>query len=121
MAAHFSMRSSNVWHYWFPAFDPQFQIYSPGVLLLLEMIAGAPKLGIKTIDFGKGDQDYKLRFANRKVPLIEGAVITSPLVSSLYESTSQVRSLVKKSNTIKVILRPAYMVYKKVRQLDSVE
>jgi CelD/BcsL family acetyltransferase involved in cellulose biosynthesis len=121
VAAHFGMRSSNVWHYWFPAFDPHFQIYSPGMLLLSEMIAGAPRLGVKTIDFGKGDEDYKLRFATRKVPLMEGAVITSPFISSLHESTSQVRSLVKKSDKMKVILKPVYMAYKKVRKIYRIE
>ena len=33
-AVHLGMRSSQVWHSWFPAYDPALASYSPGLLLL---------------------------------------------------------------------------------------
>ncbi len=108
IAAHFGLRSRNVWHYWFPTYDPQFQRYSPGILLLLDMMAGAQKLGINMIDFGRGDNDYKLRIANRRVPLIEGTVVTNPLI---WSCRSKLTQLVKAAPAIKSLLKPAHRIY----------
>src|SRR5262249_9713328 len=41
VAVHVGMRSSSVWHYWFPTYDTAFARYSPGMLLLLEMMHAA--------------------------------------------------------------------------------
>jgi CelD/BcsL family acetyltransferase involved in cellulose biosynthesis len=95
IAAHLGMRSSTVWHYWFPAYDPEFQRYSPGMLLLLEMIAGAPTLGLKIIDFGKGDSGHKLRLANRRMPLIEGSVVTDQSLLRLRQKRAKVKQWVQ--------------------------
>lgn len=82
-AAHLGMRSQHVWHYWFPSYDRQFAKYSPGLILLTRMAEIAPSLGIRTIDLGKGDQDYKRRLMSRAVPLAAGRVEVSPLISAL--------------------------------------
>jgi len=74
VAIHFGMRSNSVWHYWFPAYDPEFSRYSPGMLLLLDMMSAAPERGLTSIDFGKGNMPYKQQLSNRIVPLIEGSV-----------------------------------------------
>ncbi|MEI7912071.1 MAG: GNAT family N-acetyltransferase [Verrucomicrobiota bacterium] len=80
-ACHFGLRSSRTWHYWFPAYNPDFEKYSPGNILLVKMAEIAPKLGITTIDLGKGEQDYKKRFANRTIPVAEGCVSASSWLS----------------------------------------
>jgi CelD/BcsL family acetyltransferase involved in cellulose biosynthesis len=64
VAAHFGLRSAAVWHYWFPAYDPAIARYSPGLLLLLAMVRGAPLAGVRRIDLGKGDAPYKDRLMN---------------------------------------------------------
>lgn len=74
VAAHFGMRSRKVWHYWWPAYNPDFARYSPGVGLLLEMARSARPLGVETIDLGKGGQPYKQRLKNASVSLAEGTV-----------------------------------------------
>lgn len=80
VAAHFGMRSASVWHYWFPAYDPAFSKYSPGVMLLLAMAEAAGSLGIKTIDLGCGEHSYKWRLMNGFVPTARGSVeLTGPL------------------------------------------
>ncbi|MBB4040792.1 CelD/BcsL family acetyltransferase involved in cellulose biosynthesis [Microvirga flocculans] len=110
IAAHFGMRSGNVWHYWFPTYDPDFHRYSPGILLLLEMMAQAPKFGISTIDFGRGDNDYKMRISNRTVPLQEGIVVTNRLSSQMLGLKRNLFSFVKKHPTIKNVLNPAHQL-----------
>jgi CelD/BcsL family acetyltransferase involved in cellulose biosynthesis len=75
VAIHFGIRSSQVWHYWFPVYDPQYASYSPGLLLLLKMAEGAESLGLHTIDFAHTDRvTYKDRFMNGSVPLWGGSV-----------------------------------------------
>src|SRR5262245_21521753 len=59
VAGHFGFRSKTVWHYWFPAYDPELARYSTGLLLLLKMAEHAPKIGIHRIDMGKGLSLYK--------------------------------------------------------------
>jgi CelD/BcsL family acetyltransferase involved in cellulose biosynthesis len=74
LAGHLGMRSRTVWHYWFPAYDPQFAKYSPGLLLLLKMAEHAPKIGLRTIDLGTGMTLYKRRLMNASVSVAEGSV-----------------------------------------------
>ena len=73
-AAHFGMRSQTVWHYWFPAYDPKFAKYSPGLALLLSMAERAPMIGIERIDLGKGDDLYKQRLGSGGIAVAEGSI-----------------------------------------------
>ena len=75
-AAHIGMRSATQLHYWFPAHSHKFAKYSPGLILLTRMIEEVGGLGIRTIELGRGDYDYKRRFANHAIPVAQGSVIT---------------------------------------------
>jgi len=74
VAAHIGMRSRTRWHYWYPAFDPRFARYQPGLVLLLEIARHAPLLGVTRIDLGTGDEPYKARLANGYEILARGRV-----------------------------------------------
>ncbi len=74
VAGHFGMRSRTVWHYWFPAYDNNLAIYSPGLLLLLKMAEYAPGAGLTVIDLGAGLSAYKERLMNESVTLWAGSV-----------------------------------------------
>jgi CelD/BcsL family acetyltransferase involved in cellulose biosynthesis len=82
LALHLGMRSAKVLHYWFPAYDRDYARYSPGVILLAELARAAPALGIETIDLGKGDADYKRRFATGAVPLLAGRIELPSLLAA---------------------------------------
>ena len=101
IAAHVGMRSKTVWEYWFPAYDPTFAKYSPGIILLLEMAERAPSLGISTINMGSGPEHYKQRLMNRAIPIAKGVVAVSPFLSAA--RTSIRRSRVR----IRALLRPS--------------
>lgn len=92
VAAHFGLRSRDTWHYWFPAYDPQFEKYSPGMILLLQMAAHAPGLGIRRIDLGRGEQDYKRRLMNGAINLAQGAVEVSPVWCGLRSMNRALKS-----------------------------
>jgi CelD/BcsL family acetyltransferase involved in cellulose biosynthesis len=74
VAAHVGMRSRTCWHYWYPAFDPRFARYQPGLVLLLEMARHAADLGVTRIDLGAGDEHYKVRLANASDLVARGRV-----------------------------------------------
>jgi CelD/BcsL family acetyltransferase involved in cellulose biosynthesis len=97
VAAHFGMRSRGVLHYWFPVYDAELSGYSPGFLLLADVIAAAPAHGITQIDFGKGDQRFKQQIANTFVPIAEGSVIASPALGAARRSRAALARWVRAS------------------------
>lgn len=60
-AAHFGIRTWRVLHYWVPAYNVELSDYSPGLLALREIAREASDRGIERIDFGPGDERFKLR------------------------------------------------------------
>ena len=74
-ALHLGLRSRTVWHYWTTAYEVAFGRYSPGLVMLVEMIKAAPLLGLKAIDLGKEDFLYKRRLMTSKVLLAEGSAL----------------------------------------------
>jgi CelD/BcsL family acetyltransferase involved in cellulose biosynthesis len=75
VAAHFGIRSDHVLHWWFPVFDRAYSKLSPGWILLREVIAVAPELGLNRIDLGWGDDDYKRRVKTGEV-MVSQAILT---------------------------------------------
>ncbi len=82
VAAHFGMRSSRIWHYWFPVYDVAEGRFSPGAVLLQQMAEQAHLLGVGLIELGKGDYDFKRRLANHEIPLAEVYVGRPSLASA---------------------------------------
>ena len=81
IAAHFGLRSREVWHYWVPAYDPAFASFQPGLVLLLEMARHAEAMGVGVIDLGRGEEPYKRRLMSGAFPLAQGAVTTSRAIA----------------------------------------
>jgi CelD/BcsL family acetyltransferase involved in cellulose biosynthesis len=83
IAAHFGLRSKTTWHLWFPAYNPKEVVEkcSPGLVLIFKMAEQIARSGTQMIDFGKGDRDYKTRFMNGSIPLAEGSVEVSSVLS----------------------------------------
>jgi CelD/BcsL family acetyltransferase involved in cellulose biosynthesis len=77
LAAHFGIRSGRVLHWWFPVYDPEFGALSPGWILLREVIAACPALGVDRIDLGRGEDDYKRRAKTGQTSVSQGAVTRS--------------------------------------------
>jgi CelD/BcsL family acetyltransferase involved in cellulose biosynthesis len=54
VAAHFGLRTERVPACWFPAYDPAFAKYSPGLILHLRMAEAAAADGTAYPDPGRG-------------------------------------------------------------------
>ncbi|MFJ8463123.1 GNAT family N-acetyltransferase [Streptomyces swartbergensis] len=74
LAAHFGLRSASVLACWFPAYDPEFAKYSPGLVLHLRMAEAAAAEGIGMLDLGRGAAEYKDALKTGELPVYEGAV-----------------------------------------------
>ncbi|MGA4842912.1 GNAT family N-acetyltransferase [Streptomyces sp. G45] len=74
VAAHFGPRGERVLACWFPAYDPDFAKYSPGLLLHLRMAEAAAADGIAHLDLGRGQKAYKDSLKTRDITVSEGWV-----------------------------------------------
>lgn len=83
-AAEIGLRSGSAYHLWFPVYDHAYAKYSPGSLMTLDTIEAAAKLGMRSVDFGAGGEDYKTAFADPGAVVLEGAVLTSPWRAAIY-------------------------------------
>ena len=81
VAAHFALRSRYVWHSWFPAYDVEFGAYSPGSILLLELLKHAATNGVHHVDFGKDMSCYKRRYMTSAISVAEGSVELPSLIN----------------------------------------
>lgn len=79
LAAHFGLRDGPVLHWWFPVFDREYAELAPGWILLRELIAAAPTMGIARIDLGPGEEDYKRRAMTGSIVVCQGEVTSHPL------------------------------------------
>jgi CelD/BcsL family acetyltransferase involved in cellulose biosynthesis len=74
VAAHFGIRADGVLHWWFPVYDPAHSHLSPGWILLRELVAATPVLGIHRIDLGRGDDEYKRRAKTGETLVCEATI-----------------------------------------------
>jgi CelD/BcsL family acetyltransferase involved in cellulose biosynthesis len=74
VAVHFGIGTGTNLSLWFPAYDPAFAQYSPGLLLFLKMAEAAASLGTVSLDLGKGTEGYKQWLASREYPVASGRV-----------------------------------------------
>ena len=87
IAAHAGMRSATVWHYWYPAYDPELSRHSPGLVLMLEMCRWAADAGLHRIDLGPGEGAHKDLFASSETSVGVGQVVVSSPASLLSRLT----------------------------------
>lgn len=74
IAAHFGLRTERVLACWFPAYDPAYSKYSPGLILHLRMAEAAAADGIAYLDLGRGQKEYKDSLKTRELMVSEGWV-----------------------------------------------
>jgi CelD/BcsL family acetyltransferase involved in cellulose biosynthesis len=74
VAAHFGLRTERVLACWFPAYDPAYAKFSPGLILHLRMAEAAANDGIAHLDLGRGQKDYKDSLKTRELNVSEGWV-----------------------------------------------
>jgi CelD/BcsL family acetyltransferase involved in cellulose biosynthesis len=89
IAAHFGLRSRTVLSCWFPAYDPEFAKYSPGLILHLRMAEAAAAAGIGMLDLGRGAAEYKDALKTGGLRVHEGAATRPGARAALYRLSKE--------------------------------
>lgn len=110
IAAHFGMRRNSMLHYWYPVYDLDCKIYSPGTQLFLEIVKHSEEQGINMIDFGYGQDQYKEKLTNRSFRVYRGCVDFNPLRSNYKKTMDQLVCKVKSSRIKQPIKRLVRMI-----------
>jgi CelD/BcsL family acetyltransferase involved in cellulose biosynthesis len=99
VAAHFGLRAGRVLHWWFPVYDPAFARLSPGWMLLRELVAAAPSLGVDRIDLGRGEDEYKRRAKTGETHVCQGVVTRNPARRAAAVAIDRARTAVRSVRT----------------------
>ncbi|MEV3990244.1 GNAT family N-acetyltransferase [Streptomyces sp. NPDC049837] len=84
VAAHFGLRSRTVLSCWFPAYDPAYATYSPGLILHLRMAEAAAAAGIGMLDLGRGAAEYKDALKTGELRVYEGSSVRPGVRAGLH-------------------------------------
>ena len=105
VAVHFGMRTKRVLHWWFPAYDVRFAKYSPGAMLLVELIDACGEQGIRRLDLGEGDERYKQSFQTGSLQLTAGFIGRNPLSDSAWNTWLRTRLALRDSRIAQNLVR----------------
>jgi len=105
LAAHFGIRSGSVLHWWFPVYDPEFAGFAPGWILLRELAAAAPALGVTRLDLGRGDDEYKRRAKTGETVVCQGFVTSSRPALAARRVRSALVEVARSSSAVRRVQR----------------
>lgn len=97
IAYHFGMQCQQVLHSWFPVYNTQFHKYSPGLLLLLNIIQSCEQYDCMQIDLGDGAKRFKLSLRNRTLPITSGSIESGNLTRTIRQSWKQAQQWLSES------------------------
>lgn len=80
-AVETGLKAGDVYHSWFPAYDPAFAKFSPGLLLIHAIAEQAGDLGLARMDLGRDGGHYKKYYASYEVPLEAGRALAPGLAA----------------------------------------
>lgn len=121
VAAHFGLRTERVLACWFPAYDPEYAKYSPGLILHLRMAEAAAADGIAYLDLGRGHMEYKDSLKTRELTVSEGWVTRRhPVAVGHRVRRVPVRALRNAVVTRPELFEPADRLLKKVGEIRPV-
>lgn len=78
-AGLYGIRAGRDYNPWIAAFDPEFAPWSPGQLILHELMEKMPDLGLTRVDLAGGHDHYKKYYANAHEKMRTGLVTASGL------------------------------------------
>ncbi|MCZ1010707.1 GNAT family N-acetyltransferase [Streptomyces lydicus] len=120
VAAHFGLRSESVLACWFPAYDPRFAKFSPGLVLHLRMAQAAAAESVGHLDLGRGAKDYKDSLKTRELMVSEGWVMRRhPVALGHRARRAPVRALRNAVLARPELFAPADRLLKRVGRIRS--
>jgi len=84
VASNLALRTKQLFHIWFPVFNPDLRRFGPGHLLFFNLLESAPTRGVRVVDFGGGLSAYKKKYAGKQYPLFKGCLLRINAISVAY-------------------------------------
>lgn len=84
VAGHFGLRTATTLVGWFPAYDPTYARYSPGIMHHIHMAEHAAGAGLRQVDMGKGSREYKEWLKSGSLLVAEGSVSRRTATAALH-------------------------------------
>jgi CelD/BcsL family acetyltransferase involved in cellulose biosynthesis len=106
VAMQFGLRTRSRLHWWFPAYEPSWGRWSPGLSMLLETIKASSEHGLTCVDLGKDLSRYKQEFMNDALYVREGTAHASPWGDLATHVGVRLQQADKKSGLFSGLLRP---------------
>lgn len=105
IATHFGFIAGQRYFYYMPSFDSTFSLYSPGRLIVFNLIENSFLKGLGEFDFMNGSEPYKYEWASDERPVYELRAFTrSPLGLALY-GAHEVRRRARRSLLVRRSVR----------------
>lgn len=95
LAVSLGLRAGATYASWFPTYDPAAAQRSPGLVALLHLVEALAADGVRVVDLGEGEADYKKYFANAHLLVAEGVVQRPSLVAAAQEAVGAPRRAVE--------------------------
>lgn len=105
IAANYVLRSRDVAHGWFMSFDTRFGQYSPGMILIYEILRQSEAAGIARLDLGTGASKFKRRLMTDSVEVGSGVVDPRPVARAVWSQWLKTRDWIKTSRLRNTALR----------------
>jgi len=77
VAGLYGLRVNDAYNPWIASYDPAFSAWSPGQIILHDLVRAMPELGLTRCDLGNGHDHYKKYYANVAIPVVSG-LTTAP-------------------------------------------
>jgi CelD/BcsL family acetyltransferase involved in cellulose biosynthesis len=84
IALHYGFQSNKIFYYYIPVYDIKYKKYSPGRILLFELIKYAYSCGLQYFDFMSGDENYKNIYTNNNIELNNIAIFNKTIRGQAY-------------------------------------
>jgi CelD/BcsL family acetyltransferase involved in cellulose biosynthesis len=97
VAVHIGPCSRTVLSLWFPTYNPDFEKYSPGLILLLKMAEAAAARGVCRLELGPGNEQYKQQFKTGDHPVLEGMLAQSHVRAATRRAWYQTKKRIRAS------------------------
>ncbi|MFN3834735.1 MAG: GNAT family N-acetyltransferase [Glycocaulis sp.] len=120
VAAEFGPQAHGTFHPWLAGYDPDMAAYSPGHMLVYQLIETMPALGLKRYEMGTGHEDYKKYFTNHVTHLHAGMVRAPGAASLVRDSAASLLSGVTALGGDRVAAL-AGRLHRRIDQIASVE
>ena len=116
IASHLGLYNKNIFYYLIPAYNrSDFNKYSPGKILLENLIKWSIDNKLNIFDFTTGAEQYKLNWTDTEMNLSEINHISSLrgfLYSNIINLIARLKKIYKKNNIIKKIISPKNIIFR---------